>query len=173
MCVGRQISDLLPFQQLGIGAGSGNRQVEHFGDRCAHRSRIHFFVSIYDIIGYDPALFVGRSSQWDESRLAGHEVAYLYGIAKGIDVRGGSLHIFIDGNASQRSERQAGLFCQSGFRAYADAKQYHVGRNLFTATQVYGHTAILFLESADAILKMQADSFVCQLLVYDCCHREV
>ena len=75
-----------------------------------------------DRLGSDPSLSVGRPGQHREDRLVGREPRGLDRVAGGEDVRHRRAHLGVDGDATERSDRHAGLAGQLDARLHADGK---------------------------------------------------
>ena len=122
MRIGGLISDSFPFQQLSVSSRRGDRQVEYLGDRGSHRPVISFLIAGYDIIGYDTSLLIRWTRQWYQGWFACHEVAYFHGISQRINIRVRGLHIFIDSDTAECSDRKSRFLGQSGFRTDTDTQ---------------------------------------------------
>ena len=122
-----EIRNLFTIEQLGIGSGCGHRQIEHLSNGSSDGAGIDRHVAIRDIVGHNASLLVGRAGQRNQCRFAGHTVNHLNGIAQRINVRIGSLHIFIDRDSSQSADSQSAILGQRGFGTHADAENHHIG----------------------------------------------
>ena len=63
-----------------------------------------------------------RTRQWDQGWFACHEVAYFHGISQRINIRVRGLHIFIDSDTAECSDRKSRFLGQSGFRTDTDTQ---------------------------------------------------
>lgn len=118
--VRRDVFDAVCLQKFGVGSGRGYRQVENLGNRGADRTLVGVGVAQYDVVGHDAALFVGRACQWNQGRAACDQMAHLDGVAQGVDLRVGGLHVFIDGDAAALAQHEPRFLGESGLGSYAD-----------------------------------------------------
>ena len=127
----------------------------------------------YDVVGDDATLLVCGAGQRYEGWFAGDQVHHLHGIAQGIDIRIGCLHVLVYDDPLAFADGEAGLLCEPDLGPHADAEQDHVGGDLPTATQMYDHLVVLLLESYHTVFEVESYALVGQMAVNDCGHREI
>lgn len=131
-------------------------------------------VAQYDVVGHDAALFVGWACQRNQGRAACDQMAHLDGVAQGVNLRVGGLHVFIDGDAAALAQHEPRFLGESGLGTHADTQDHQIRRDLPAALQVDGNTPFGgLLEAYDAILKVEPHPLVRQVAVDECRHREV
>ena len=124
---GGEVGNALPLQLPLRQAGAADGEVEHLGNGRADGAAVFVGVALREVVGAKPRLLVGRARQETELALARQRVDRLHGIAHGVDVGVGGLHVAVDPDAAQRADLQTGIDGQCRERFHADTHQHEVG----------------------------------------------
>ena len=116
-----------PFKYPRRQSGCPDRQIKHFSDRCPDSSLVRPYISIHDIFGTYPSLFICRTSQKRKRRTPTYRMGKFDRISYGIDIRMGSLQIFIHPNTTGFPDLQSGLFSQTVIGTHADRQYDQIG----------------------------------------------
>jgi hypothetical protein len=117
--------------------GSETKQPQ---DRCTPG----LFVSgptIEDIVGGNATLAIRRASERNQRPLVRDSIPHLNGIAHCPDVRVAGLEVFVDSDATQFTDFQTGILCQTRFRLYTQSEHDRIGGQSLTAFQHHDGSA--------------------------------
>ena len=109
-------------------------QIEQPQDGCAPGVFVSGWTA-QDIVGGNTALAIRRTGQRNQRPLVRDSITHLNSIAHCPDVRVAGLEVFIDADAPQLADFQAGILCQTHFRFYAQPEHDRVGGQSLTAFQ--------------------------------------
>lgn len=111
---------------LGKPGGSG-REIEHLDDRGALGAGEAAVQPANDVGCHAPLAWLAGPGKRDERVVAGDEVAYLHGVAHGVDVLDAGFHAIVHDDAALDAGFKSGCLGEGRIGRDADGEHHHVG----------------------------------------------